>query len=363
MDERQVKLQRHRLRMTSLSVVNSLLQSGIVALYAWSGTVSWEIALAFFVASLLTTGFFAGAVALNWNLRFSDEWLLYAQLAAFYLIQLVFIVVAPTLWMIFLASTLVAFNYAMVSFTPRQFTWGWLGFGATTAIALYLGHDRFGNPAVNSFNIAVLWLFFFLAVRRLALIGMQFSKLRGQLSEKNRALTESLARIQELASHDELTGAFNRRHFMQLLNDERARANRTGQIFAVAIFDLDHFKAINDRFGHQAGDTALCDFCDMVHAGMRSTDRFARYGGEEFAMLMPATTSAETASVAAERIRASMHRHVFSEALTGHPINITVSVGVASYRPDESISELLARADAALYEAKRGGRDRVEMSA
>jgi len=347
--------------MTSLSVVNSLLQCVIVALYAWSGTVSWTVTLALLLASILSTGIFTVAVALGWNLRFKDEWLLYAQLAANYLIQLIFIVVAPQLWMIFLASTLVTFNYAMMTFTPRQFTWGWLGFGASTALALYMGRERFGNPAVNGFNIAVLWLFFFLAVRRLALIGTQFSKLRWQLSEKNRQLTESLERIQELASHDDLTGAYNRRHFIQLLNDERDRAMRTKQPFSVAIFDLDHFKTVNDRFGHQAGDTVLREFCELVNASMRATDRFARYGGEEFVMLMPATTSTESACVAVERIRLLAEQKDWGQALGGHPV--TMSAGVATYRPDESIEELLARADAALYEAKRGGRNQVVVSA
>ena len=161
----------------------------------------------------------------------------------------------------------------------------------------------------------LLWLFFFLAVRRLALIGMQFSTLRTELSQRNRQLTLSLARIQELASHDDLTGAFNRRHFMELLLDERERSHRTQQPYSVALFDLDHFKTINDRFGHAAGDAVLRDFCTLVQAHMRVTDRFARWGGEEFVLLMPVTTPVESASLAVERIRSAVASHDWSGTL------------------------------------------------
>ena len=126
--------------------------------------------------------------------------------------------------MIFLGSTLITCTYAMVAFTPRQFTWLWLGYGAVTALALFAGHERFDTPAPTPLNIAILWLFFFMGVRRLALTGAQFSRLREQLSEKNKQLTILLERNKELASHDELTGAFNRRQLMQLLVDERDRA-------------------------------------------------------------------------------------------------------------------------------------------
>ena len=171
-------------------------------------------------------------------------------------------------------------------------------------------------------------------MRRLALIGMQFSTLRAELSQRNRQLTLSLARIQELASHDDLTGAFNRRHFMELLHDERERSHRTQQPYSVALFDLDHFKSINDRFGHATGDAVLRDFCTLVQAHMRVTDRFARWGGEEFVLLMPVTTPVESASLAVERIRSAVAAHDWSStsALTAD-LRVTMSAGVATCVP------------------------------
>jgi diguanylate cyclase (GGDEF)-like protein len=356
MMEKTRKLQAHRLRVTAATIANALLQSLIVVLYAATGTVSWPIAGAFFAVSLLTTGAYTLAVWRGWNLRWPDSMLLYAQLATNYAIQLVFIVVAPALWMVFLASTLVTVNYATMNLSARQFLWGWIGFGITTALALWWGASRFSTPAPTPANIAILWLFFFLAVRRLAVIGNQFSRLREQLSERNDALQASLERIEQLASHDELTGAFNRREFLKLLNEERERSRRTLHPYSVALFDLDHFKAVNDRFGHAAGDQVLRVFCELAQKAKRTTDRFARYGGEEFVLLMPATTAPESAAVAVERIRAALSAHDWQGLLDGG--RVTVSAGIATARDGEAVEDLMARADAALYEAKRQGRDR-----
>ena len=346
------------MKTTAMTVVSSLLQSLLVALFAWQGTTTWQVAAAFLALSMGTTGFFMLSVRMGWNLRFKHRWLMWAQLMSNYVIQLIFIVAATKLWIIFLASSLISFNYAMLGFTPQQFRWTWWGYGATTGLALWIGRSRFDYPELSSVNLVLLWLFFFLAVRRLSLIGMQFSTLRAELSQRNKQLERSIARIQELASHDDLTGAFNRRHFMELLHDERERSHRTQQVYSVALFDLDHFKSINDRFGHAAGDAVLRDFCTLVQAHMRVTDRFARWGGEEFVLLMPVTTPVESASLAVERIRAAVAGHAWN----GNPVlpadfRATVSAGVATCQPRESVEALIARADAALYKAKEAGRN------
>ena len=356
---RQERLQRHRLRMTLLSVVNSILQSGVVALFAWSGSTTPMLAAAFALVSVGTTGLFAIGIAARWLLRFSDARLLQAQIGVNFVTQMVFLEAAPSLWMIFLASTLITCSYAMVSFTPRQFTWLWLGYGAVTAASLYAGHERFSTPVPSPANIAILWLFFFLGVRRLALTGAQFSHLRAQLSEKNKQLVVLLERNEALASRDELTGAFNRRQLMLLLGQERERALASGEPWSVAIFDLDHFKSINDTFGHAGGDSVLKRFCALAHETMRASDRFARYGGEEFVLLMPGPSPADSAAVAVERVRRAVQGEDWRATLPAAQQGVTVSAGVATARDGESVEDLLARADAALYVAKSQGRNRV----
>lgn len=356
--DKQARLQRHRLQMTLLSVVNSLLQSVVIGLFAASGATTWPLATAFAVASIVTTGLFALAVARRWVLRLGDARLLLAQLGVNFAVQIAFLIAIPSLWIVFLASTLITCSYAMVALTPRQFTWLWLAYGATTALALFAGRERFGSPAPTPVNIAVLWLFFFMGVRRLAVTGAQFSKLREQLSEKNKQLTVLLERNRELATHDELTGAFNRRHLMDSLADERERARRTDVAYSVAILDLDWFKAINDGHGHAGGDAVLRAFCDLARTELRANDLFARYGGEEFVLLMPATPTPEGARCVVERIRIAVAAHDWRAVLGAQAPAVTVSAGIATWHRDESSELVLARADAALYDAKHRGRNR-----
>ncbi len=152
------------------------------------------------------------------------------------------------------------------------------------------------------------------------------------------------------ATHDPLTGALNRRAFALLAEKQVAQAARTGRPLAVLMMDLDHFKRINDTLGHSGGDATLCRFVAVAGDVLRAEDVLCRFGGEEFVALLPHAEAAQ-AVAAAERLRLAF-------AATG----ATVSIGVASLRPGEDLEDLLRRADAALYDAKRAGRDRTHLS-
>lgn len=160
-------------------------------------------------------------------------------------------------------------------------------------------------------------------------------------------------RLEALASHDALTGAFNRRamdHELQLAA-EASRRDRAP--VALAVLDLDHFKRINDRFGHEAGDRVLLEFARLVMQATRKGDRFFRHGGEEFALLLPG------ADAAAAQALTEMLRGTVAARLHCHGEAVTVSIGAAVLLPDEDVVAWLARADAAMYRAKHLGRDRV----
>lgn len=158
--------------------------------------------------------------------------------------------------------------------------------------------------------------------------------------------------FEHMASHDSLTDAFTRRHMNEALEQEFERSKRQGRDMALLALDLDHFKAVNDTRGHQAGDQVLIEFVASVRTLLRRHDQLGRFGGEEFVVLLPETT-AGTAMDIAERIRAMLE-----ERKSG----CTVSVGVTSRSNDgDTVEVMLARADAAMYRAKANGRNRVEL--
>ncbi len=159
--------------------------------------------------------------------------------------------------------------------------------------------------------------------------------------------------FENLAAHDSLTDAYTRRHMNEACQQELERSRRHGHVMALLLMDLDHFKAINDTYGHQQGDQVLIDFVAQVKALLRRPDQLGRFGGEEFMLMLPETPLEEALSVA-ERIRSM----VGQARETPH---CTVSIGVTTNRLDnDSLDTLLARADKALYRAKELGRNRIE---
>jgi len=164
------------------------------------------------------------------------------------------------------------------------------------------------------------------------------------------------ARVTELATIDTLTGLYNRRHFIDLTNHEISRARRYQTPLSVVMFDLDHYKRINDRYGHQTGDRVLVEIANLCRAHLRSVDIACRYGGDEVTIILP-DTNLEQAILFAERLRGliSAIRIPAGEKT----VRITASIGVATFEPEfSSLEDLLANADRALYRAKQG-RNRI----
>ncbi|MGD8861868.1 MAG: GGDEF domain-containing protein [Myxococcales bacterium] len=173
------------------------------------------------------------------------------------------------------------------------------------------------------------------------------------------ALDEDFQRqMFESASRDALTQVYNKRYFVERLHSEFAFARRHGVPLSLIIFDIDHFKQVNDTHGHLAGDYVLAELAKVVSPAIRSEDTFARYGGEEF-VIMSRSTDPPSAAVVSERVRAAVEAHDF--VYEGVPIPVTISAGLAATPHPEvqSPEDLVARADRALYEAKRGGRNQV----
>jgi len=166
-------------------------------------------------------------------------------------------------------------------------------------------------------------------------------------------------RLRELATRDALTTLFNRRHFLELAELQLERSERSGSPVSLCMFDADHFKAVNDQHGHSVGDEVLKAIARAAESATRGGDVLARIGGEEFAVLLPDADSAHATRIA-ERIRAAVH-DLAANGDVLQRIRPTVSVGVATSSPGDDIEALMQRADAALYRAKQGGRNRVEL--
>jgi diguanylate cyclase (GGDEF)-like protein len=165
-----------------------------------------------------------------------------------------------------------------------------------------------------------------------------------------------------LVSHtDHLTGLYNRRYLMNVLERELSRVQRSASFLSLLILDIDHFKEINDRYGHQGGDLVLAEAASVFRKELRVYDTAARYGGDEFIAVIPGASLSEALAVA-ERIRGSVEQSRFFERM--EDVKLTVSIGVAVYPSSgiETLEDFIREADGALYRAKAGGRNRVEGS-
>ncbi|HEY4184606.1 MAG TPA: GGDEF domain-containing protein [Polyangia bacterium] len=164
----------------------------------------------------------------------------------------------------------------------------------------------------------------------------------------------------ESALRDGLTKAFNKKYFTDRLESELTFALRHSSPLVLVMFDIDHFKKVNDTHGHQAGDLVLSEISTLLTAALRAEDVFARYGGEEFAVICRGTDVTQ-AQIVGERMRKAVEGHRFVHE--GTPIPVTISVGIAAL-PDPAVkdaTDLVARADKALYQSKHGGRNRVTL--
>lgn len=189
--------------------------------------------------------------------------------------------------------------------------------------------------------------------------SLRTKALQDELRMKNKQLEELLGKVEYMAITDALTGLYNRRRFHDVLSKEFERSTRYANPVSLIMLDIDHFKKVNDNYGHQTGDTVLREVGNIITASIRDIDIASRFGGEEFMVVLP-NTEKENAKVGAERMRAAIAQHIFPE-IEGP---ITVSIGVAGL-PDPALANedrLVRCADYALYRAKQNGRNRIEIS-
>ncbi len=182
----------------------------------------------------------------------------------------------------------------------------------------------------------------------------QLMKMRARVNAQKIALETALAHIQEMATHDELTGLANRRRMMNLMKEHASRRARGGHPFYIAMIDLDHFKSVNDTYGHAVGDEVLRAFAKEAVLILRNTDIVGRWGGEEFLLLLPETPPGEP-TIGVARLRG--HLAETEVCATVPDLRVAFSAGFARYVEGEQVDQTIERADRALYAAKSAGRN------
>lgn len=209
------------------------------------------------------------------------------------------------------------------------------------------------SPALQL--ITAMW--FAVLLLKGATVNLIGSQLRERANKANQELKQVLSKVADLADHDELTGLPNRRMILRLLTAAHQRLKVEHLPYAVALLDIDRFKAVNDRFGHSVGDSVLRVFAGVIANGLRAGDYAARYGGEEFLVLMPGTHSEADAMRTAERLRAAVASYAWDDL--SNSLAVTTSIGVSLATLDECAEDIVKRADSGLYRAKSEGRNCV----
>jgi diguanylate cyclase (GGDEF)-like protein len=350
---RRARQRRHIQGMVGVSYV---IDACILLIYAYAGTIPATIGPAFGVCGLLAVTCNIVLSETGFTERFKDHYFVAPQSIVSLAILLAFTYIAPEVGVIFLCALFVVFSFSSLRATPLQTTviWTAMAFGVAT---LFLLTDKpISMPHGSYPERFATMLVFVLTIGRCMFLGIFSSSMRQSLYNSGVKLKEAYRRIEELAELDELTGSFNRRCIMRLLDDTIDRAHRNKTPCSIALIDLDWFKRVNDTYGHPTGDEVLRTFAITVFANIRSIDRFGRYGGEEFLLVLPDTPDDAAAHIV-DRLRAIIADLDWSAFSPG--MQVTISAGVATLRPDETPDTFLARADSALYTAKAEGRNRI----
>lgn len=350
---------RQRRQMYIGQVASYSLGASVLLLYAFDGAVSMTVPSLFWLGGLLIIGTFTVLSEAGFGDRFEDHYLTVFQISAHMALQLMFLLAVPTAGVAFIAVLFLIFAFGTLRMTSAQAMLTWAL--ATCGLAIvFLGSDLpIGLPVATRLQRTASMLCFVLVIGQCAFLGLFGATLRKILYQRSIELKAAYRRIEELAELDELTGSYNRRCIMRLLDTEIEKSRQASAPCAIALIDLDWFKRINDAHGHPVGDEVLRTFAITIFANIRPADCFGRYGGEEFLLLLPGTDG-EAASRMLDRLRgiiADLDWSAFSPGM-----RVTISAGVVTLRDNDTADTFLVRADSALYSAKALGRNRIVTS-
>lgn len=346
--------QRLRRMRNLMAAATSMLLPLALAIYALWGVIPASVALATTAAVGAWIGLFVLAFRSGLNLRFRDPSLTTQQILAAIVTLAAAMYHAPPA-----RDALMVFYCMALLFGAFRFGRQRMLVLAAVAIAVHGGmliawHRAHPLAGIESSLVAMVVLM--LVLPWFAIMGGYVNHLRSGILEGNRRLKSALSRIEEIAVRDELTGVYNRRFIMETLQREISRVQRSAGTFSVCLLDLDHFKTVNDSYGHAAGDVVLKRFARIASEALREVDLLGRYGGEEFLIVLPGA-DVNGGVACGERIRAGLEKCTWPELKDER--RVTVTGGVATWKQGDTAFSILARADEALYSGKNAGRNRV----
>ena len=346
---------RARLSRVVLAMSTVAVGVGAMSYYAWVGMAPRPFVVLWSALALAGMVGFYGLLRSGWSRRFPDPSLTVPQmLYAISCAALAYALLGKGRGAVF-PVLMVVLMFGMFVASPRQMRWvtGYavLVFGLAMAAAVRLHPDVAPWPVELGHFLVVATM-----VPAVSLLAGRLSAMRVRSRQQRLDLAAALARIRELATRDELTGLANRRHMRDLMEQEHQRCIRSGRTFCLAVLDIDQFKAINGTHGRGVGDTVLRSVAHEAMRRVRVSDAFARWGGDRFVLLL-ADARSPLARGGVERVRhgiGSMH-----VALAGLDLRLTLSAGLAEHHAGETVDQTLDRAERALADAKRQGRDRL----
>jgi diguanylate cyclase (GGDEF)-like protein len=346
-----------------MAVASYVMWTGLAVFGFYSGQleISRELLNYVLIGIALTNIYFYVMIRFNFNKELADPSMTMRQLAIGMCWAMVLMLCTSEIRGAMMMVYVVTLLFGIFQLSQRSFFvltgFALASYLGVVAIDYYLFPERFELfreiARTTILAAGLIWCSWF---------GNYVGRLKEALRLQNIDLKERIGSTSRDATRDHLTQSFNRRYMMKSLGREKSRADRIGSRFSVCIFDLDHFKLLNDEHGHLMGDQVLTAFAYLARQELRASDVidldsegrcFGRFGGEEFICLLP-STGENGARRCAERLRKATARAEFED-----DIKVTVSAGVSEYVPGETITETLRRADDALYVAKQTGRNRV----
>ncbi|AWN16700.1 GGDEF domain-containing protein [Salinisphaera sp. LB1] len=358
--ERRARHQRVRLQRLGLSCLSYALQIALAAVLSLLGAVSPQFVAGYAIAQCVIVVTFYVAFRTGLNLRSREPNLTLPQvlIPALPGLVLLYQLNSAEAQAALVLTTVVPLLYGTLDLSMGRFIVAAVVYSTGYLVVLFC-HGLLHTEDGLFFHNWMLLASLVIVMPQIVLLSALINRMRRTLRERNHEIREAMARISVMAVRDHLTGLYNRRWLMEVLERERVRCQRAPYVFCVGVIDIDHFKRINDTHGHAVGDEVLKRLGRNMVEEVREIDSFGRFGGEEFLWIVPGT-DLECALKAAERLRRRAAELVFTGE-GGTQFSVTLSIGLAQNDSERRLPNdtLLRSADEALYDAKEGGRNRI----